>query len=162
MGQTHTTCGVVPLHGSRGGAQRRDHTGRRLLSEGLTHYPHAAALFNNLATVCEREGRYGDAAAAVERGLQEDAGLAQLQKNAGDYAYRSAHYDDALTAYQRAIRANPALGADVYLRIGNILYRRHDTDNAVRSWTRALELDPGSDVARNNLDTAARAAKASA
>ena len=31
-----------------------------------------------------------DAATAVERGLQEDAGLAQLHKNAGDQAYRAA------------------------------------------------------------------------
>jgi tetratricopeptide (TPR) repeat protein len=126
--------------------------GHALLLEALTQHPHAAGLYNNLAAICERQGRYGDAAVAIERGLQEDAGLAQLHKNAGDYAYRGAHYDDALDAYHRATRANPALGPDVFLKIGNILFRRGEPDGAIRSWTRALEIDPGCDIARNNLE----------
>jgi tetratricopeptide (TPR) repeat protein len=143
----HFTALAMALNGEVGEAHQ-------LLVEGLGHHPHAAGLFNNLAALCERQGRYGDALVAVERGLQEDAGLAQLHKNAGDYAYRAAHYDDALDSYHRAARANPALGPDVFLKIGNILFRRGEADGAIRSWTRALEIDPGCDIARNNLEMA--------
>jgi tetratricopeptide (TPR) repeat protein len=133
-----------------------------LLDEGIAHHPHAAVLYNNLAAVHERRGEAGDAAAAVERGLQEDGTLAQLHKIAGDQAYRAAHYDEALEAYQRAARANPALGTDLYLRIGNILYRRGDIDAALQAWHRALELDPGNAIAQSNVDAVGRTRQASA
>lgn len=130
-----------------------------LLQEGIAHHPHAAALYNNLAAILERRGMYDDAASMVERGAQEDAGLAQLYKNGGDYAYRAARYDDAFDAYQRAARANPALGEDLFLKMGNIRYRRGDTEGAVAFWERALAMDPESAIVRSNLDAVRRAAK---
>ena len=133
-----------------------------LLREGVGHHPRAAALYNNLAAVLERRGSYADAALAIERGLQEDSGMAQLHKNAGDYAYRAARYDEAFDAYQRAARANPALGDDLFFKMGNIQYRRGDTAGAVQCWERALELDPDSAIVRSNLDTVRRAAGAQA
>ena len=39
-------------------------------------------------------------------------------------------------------RSNPELGADVYLKLGNIRLRRQEREEAVRCWERALELDP--------------------
>ena len=46
----------------------------------------------------------------LERGLHEDASLAQLHKNMGDYLYRGAQYDDALDAYTRAIKLRHCSG----------------------------------------------------
>jgi len=134
--------------------------GIALLREGVGHHPHAAPLYNNLATVLERRGSLADAALAVERGLQEDPGLAPLHKNAGDHAYRAARYDEAFDAYQRAARANPALGDDLFFKMGNIQYRRGDTANAMQCWERALELDPDSAIVRSNLEVVRRAARA--
>jgi tetratricopeptide (TPR) repeat protein len=126
------------------------------LSEGIAHHPHAAVLYNNLAVVHERRGAPADAAAALERGLQEDGNLAQLHKITGDHAYRATRYDDALDAYQRAARANPALGTDVYLKMGNIRYRRGEVDAALQAWGRALELDPENAIARSNVEAVHR------
>jgi tetratricopeptide (TPR) repeat protein len=133
-----------------------------LLREGVGYHPHAAPLYNNLATILERRGSFADAALAAERGLQEAPGLAQLHKNAGDYAYRTARYDDAFDAYQRAARANPELGEDLYFKMGNIQYRRGDASGAMQSWERALELDPDSAIVRSNLETVRRTARAGA
>jgi tetratricopeptide (TPR) repeat protein len=124
-----------------------------ILVKGVAAHPHAAALYNNLAVVRERMGKYDEALAAVEKGIQEDAGVAQLQKNLGDLLYRLARYDDAFEAYQRAIKANADIGGDVYLKLGNIRFRRKERDEAVRCWERALELDPENAIVRTNLES---------
>ena len=124
-----------------------------LLTDGIAAHPHAAALHNNLAVVHERQGRYDDALAIVERGIQEDPGHAQLQKNLGDLLYRVGRYDEAFEAFQRAVKANPDMGSDVYLKLGNIRFRRRDRDEAVRCWERALELDPENAIVRTNLES---------
>jgi len=123
-----------------------------LLQEGIAAHPHAAALHNNLAAVHERRGYHPDALQAAERGVLEDAGIAQLHKNLGDCQYRAARYDDALEAYQRAVKINPQLGDDVWLKLGNIRFKRQERDEAVRCWEQALALDPENAIVRTNLD----------
>ena len=127
-----------------------------LLGEGIAAHPHAAPLHNNLAMLHERRGNYAEAAATAERGVHEDPGLAQLHKNVGDFHYRAGRYDDALESFQRAVKAGPALGGDVFLKLGNIRYRRKENDEAVRCWERALELDPDNAIVRTNLDAVRR------
>lgn len=129
-----------------------------ILVEGTTAHPHAAALHNNLAAIYERRGRAIDAAAAIDRGIVEDPTMPQLQKNAGDLAYRSGRYQEALEGYQRAIRHAPDLGGDVYLKMGNIRYRMRERDEALRCWEQSLALAPGNPMARSNLETARRLA----
>jgi len=124
-----------------------------VLAEGVSAYPHSAVLLNNLATVLERKGDHAGARSAAERGVLEDAGLAALHKNLGDLYYRAARYDDALEAYTRATKADPDLGGDVYLKLGNIRLKRQERDEAVRCWERALELDPNNAIVRTNLDS---------
>jgi tetratricopeptide (TPR) repeat protein len=123
-----------------------------LLQEGIAAHPHAAALFNTLAAVHERRGQYPEALQVGERGVLEDAGLAQLHKNLGDLHYRAARYDDALESLQRAVKINPRLGDDVYLKLGNIRFKRQERDEAVRCWEQALALDPNNAIVRTNLD----------
>jgi tetratricopeptide (TPR) repeat protein len=123
-----------------------------LLQEGIAAHPHAAVLHNNLAAVHERRGYHPDALQAAERGVLEDAGIAQLHKNLGDCQYRAARYDDALEAYQRAVKINPQLGDDVWLKLGNIRFKRQEREEAVRCWEEALALDPGNAIVRTNLD----------
>lgn len=124
-----------------------------LLNEGIAAHPHAAALHNNLAVVHERQGRFDEALATLEKGIHEDPGLAQLQKNLGDLLYRVGRYDEAFEAYQRAVKSNPDIGGDVYLKLGNIRFRRQDREDAVRCWERALELDPDNAIVRTNLES---------
>ena len=123
-----------------------------LLTAGIATHPHAAPLHNNLAVVQERRGYHPDARHAAERGVQEDAGVAQLHKNLGDCHYRAARYDDALESFQRAIKLNPTLGDDVYLKLGNIRFKRQEREEAVKCWEQALALDPGNAIVRTNLN----------
>jgi tetratricopeptide (TPR) repeat protein len=122
-----------------------------LLQEGISVHPHAAVLHNNLAAVQERRGYHPEALQAAERGVLEDAGLPQLHKNLGDCHYRAARYDDALESLQRAVKLNPQLGDDVYLKIGNIRFKRQEREEAVRCWELALALDPTNAIVRTNL-----------
>jgi tetratricopeptide (TPR) repeat protein len=127
-----------------------------IVAEGLETHPHSAPLYNMASVIHERRGDYEAAARAAEGGIREDGDppLAQLQKNHGDALYRAARYDDALEAYERAIRADPVLGDDVYLRAGNIRFKAREREAAIASWERALELNPQNDTARANLELA--------
>jgi len=108
--------------------------------------------------VLERKGRYDEAAAAADRAATEDPALASAHKNAGDIHYRGGRYEEALECYLRAVRSDPNLGGDVYLKLGNIRYRRREREEAVRSWERSLALAPENPMARNNLEMARRLA----
>ncbi len=133
-----------------------------LLEEGIGVHPHAAVLQNNLAAVYERSGSYELAARTIEHALLEDANDAHLHKNLGDYLYRAQRYDDAFDSFTRVIRLDPALGADVYLKLGNIHYRRGHMLDAHAAWERARVLDPGNRIVRANLDALARAEREAA
>jgi tetratricopeptide (TPR) repeat protein len=125
----------------------------RLLRQGLARYRHHPVLINNLATVLEMRGDLDGAGETLQEALTAENTVPQLAKNWGDLLYRSARYDEAWDAYQRAIRLQPTLGDDVYFRLGNIAYKRQDHELATEYWHRALELNPGHELARTNLDT---------
>jgi tetratricopeptide (TPR) repeat protein len=123
---------------------------------GVATHPHCAILHNDLAAGYERRGRTQDAITAAERAAVEEPALPQVHKNLGDLHYRNARYDDALECYQRTIRIRSDLGSDVYLKAGNIRYRRGEREEAARYWQHALELAPDNAAARNNLELAKR------
>ncbi|MFI5310483.1 MAG: DUF4388 domain-containing protein [Gemmatimonadales bacterium] len=124
------------------------------LVEGVQAYPRAAALHNNLAVALERKMQYTGAFTSLERGLAEDPGIAQLHKNLGDHHYRNGRFDDAYDAFQRAVKYNETLGADVWLKLGNIKLKRNEREDAVKCWERALALDPGNATVRQNIEAA--------
>jgi tetratricopeptide (TPR) repeat protein len=66
--------------------------------------------------------------------------------------YRTGRYDEAFDAYERAAKLNPDLGDDLYFKLGNIAFKRQDHARARSSWTRAIELNPGHQLARANLE----------
>jgi tetratricopeptide (TPR) repeat protein len=124
-----------------------------LLREGLEEHPRSVVLANNLAVVLESRGELEQAAEVLRGALTEEHAVPQLSKNLGDLLYRSARYDDAWEAYQRAVRHQPSLGDDVYFKLGNIAYKRQDRELATEYWNRALELNPNHELARTNLET---------
>lgn len=79
--------------------------------------------------------------------------MPQLSKNLGDLHYRRGNYDDAWEAYQRVINLQPALGDDVYFKLGNIAYKKLRREDATKYWKRAVEINPGHELARTNLET---------
>ena len=89
--------------------------------------------------------------------IEEDAHIAQGHKDLGDVAYRLGLHDEAGSHYERAIELNPALGDDVYTRLGTLHYKSFKREDAVRYWQRALELNPQNQVVRANLEVVADA-----
>jgi len=127
-----------------------------LLEEGTTLHPHVALLHNDLAVVQERRGLHEAAARTLEHALLEESNLPQLHKNLGDYLYRAQRYDEAGESYERVVRLDPAHGADVWLKLGNVRYRRGDHAGARVAWESALAIDPQNAIVRANLGSAAR------
>jgi tetratricopeptide (TPR) repeat protein len=123
-----------------------------LITEGLNAHPRGPVLCNTLAVLLERRGELAAAGQAAERGLQENGALPQLHKNLGDALYGAGKYDEALEAYLRAIKLNPALGDDVYCKLGNIRYKWQEKDQAMAYWERALALNPDNQSLRANLE----------
>lgn len=126
------------------------------LEEGVELHPHAAVLHNNLAVVQERRGSYETAARTLEHALLEDANVVHLYKNLGDYLYRAQRYDEAFDALTRAVRLDVAHGADVYLKLGNIHYRRGLMQDAQQAWAQAIALEPGNRIVQANLEALRR------
>ncbi len=129
-----------------------------LLEDGLSAHPHAAALHNNLAVVHERRGSYELAARTLEHALLEDANCTHLHKNLGDYYYRVQRYDQALESFLRVVRLDASHGPDVWLKLGNIHYRRGAVIEAREAWEHALTLDPDNRIVRANLAALSAAA----
>lgn len=128
-----------------------------LLEEGIRTHPSVGVLHANYAALMLTRGALTAAAAAVERGMLHAANLAPFQKTVGDLAYRVARFDDAMEAYQRAVRLEPALGPDIYLKLGELRYQRGEISESQRCWQRVLELDPSNRQAQVSLDAIRRA-----
>ncbi|GIW51318.1 MAG: hypothetical protein KatS3mg081_0673 [Gemmatimonadales bacterium] len=124
-----------------------------LLRESLQHYPDDVVLRNNLGALLELRDDTEQAAELLQAALSDQPSLPQLSKNLGDLYYRSGRYDEAWEAYQRAVKLDPHLGDDVYFKLGNIAYKRSDRELAAAMWKKALELNPGHEMARANLET---------
>ncbi|HEX8674416.1 MAG TPA: DUF4388 domain-containing protein [Longimicrobium sp.] len=128
----------------------------KLGEEGIKLHAHSAPLHLHLGVVRERRGEWEAAEAMYRRAVEEDGDLPQAHKALGDALYRRGAYDDAAESYGRALQINPALGDDVYFRLGNIHYKKMERAEAVKLWRRALELNPQNTVVRTNLELVER------
>ncbi len=123
-----------------------------LVTEGLEAYPRTPALCNTQAVLHERAGNFAAAVRSAEQGIQDDATLPQLHKNLGDVLYQLSRYEEAQEAYLQAVTLNPALGDDVYLKLGNIRFKWQHRDQALAYWERALALNPRNETVRASLE----------
>ncbi len=112
-----------------------------------------AVLKNNHAVLTELAGDLASAELLLRTALAQDPTLAPVSKNLGDLLYRAGRFDDAFEAYERAAKLSPALGDDLYFKMGNIAYKRRDRERARSCWRRVTELNPSHQLARANLDT---------
>lgn len=122
--------------------------------EGVGHHPHHAVLLNNHGVLLEASGDLAGAEAVLARALEEDPTLPQTSKNLGDIHYRLGRYEAAWEAYQRALRLRDDLGDDLHFKLGNLALKRGEPDLARSHWRRAVELNPGHQLARANLEMA--------
>lgn len=127
----------------------------RLGRKGLGHYPDDGAILVNLGAVLERRGEGGAAEALYLRAVSQTPAPPQAHRNLGDLAYRRGDQAGARAHLERAVRIDPELGDDTYLKLGNLAYREGDRDQAGQYWRRALELNPENEVVRTNLELVA-------
>jgi tetratricopeptide (TPR) repeat protein len=120
--------------------------------EGLGHYPESGALLVNTGAVLERRGELEAAEALFKRAVAVSPSPPQAHKNLGDQAYARGDLEAARIQYEKALKLAPRLGDDVYLRLGTIAYKDNDQDVAVLLWRRALDLNPGNEAVRSNLE----------
>lgn len=73
----------------------------RVLKEAIEQHPHGAALYNNLAVVLGRRGRYDEARVVAEQGIAANASLPQLHANLGDILLHTGMHAEAQAAYRR-------------------------------------------------------------
>ncbi len=128
-------------------------TALEISKAGVGAFPGDAVVRNNLAVLLEASGDGAGAEALLRQALAEEPGIPQISKNLGDIYYRTRRYDDAREAFTRAVKLNPDLGEDLYFKLGNLAFKRKDTEAARACWERATTLNPGHQLARANLDT---------
>jgi tetratricopeptide (TPR) repeat protein len=119
--------------------------------EGVEAYPNHPVLRTTLGVLLEGTGEVGEAEAHLRHALAEDPAIPQTSKNLGDLLYRAGRWEEAEESYERAARLAPALGDDVYFKLGNLACRRGDLVAARQHWERALALNPDHALARANL-----------
>jgi Tfp pilus assembly protein PilF len=135
-------------------AAQQEHLERalELAREGVSAYPNQPVLRNNLAVLLEATGDTAAAEQTLRETTSDEPVLPQISKNLGDLLYRSGRYDEATQHYERAAAADPALGDDLFFKLGNLAFRRRDSGQARDCWDRAVRLNPGHQLARANLD----------
>ena len=121
------------------------------MREGVAAYPDHPVLRTTLGVLLEGTGEVGEAEAHLRHALSEDPTIPQISKNLGDLLYRAGRWDEAEESYERAAKLAPALGDDVYFKLGNLACRRGDLPTARTRWEHAITLNPEHALARANL-----------
>ncbi len=120
--------------------------------EGLGLYPESGPLLVNTAGALEERGDHQTAEALYTRAVALTPAPAQAHKALGDQAYGRGDLDQARIHYEKAVKIDPRLGDDVYLRLGTLAHGDADTDVARLLWRRALELNPANEAVRAHLE----------
>ena len=120
--------------------------------EGLKHYPESGPVLVNTGAVLERRGEIEAAAALHQRAIGQTPAPAQAHKCLGDQAYDRGDMERARIQYEKAVKIDPRLGDDIYLRLGTLAHQDDDPDVARLLWHRALELNPGNEAVQGLLE----------
>jgi tetratricopeptide (TPR) repeat protein len=123
----------------------------KLGREGLTHHPWSGPILVNLGVVLEAQEEAAAAEALYLRAVGEAQTPPQAHRNLGDLALRRGDQAGARAHYERAVRLDPGLGDEVFLRLGSLFYEDGDHETARELWQRALNLNPENEVVRANL-----------
>ncbi len=120
--------------------------------EGLEQYSDNGAILVNTGAVLEHRGENEAAEAYYERAIKQEPVVPQAHKALGDQALRRGDKARAKTQYELAVKADPRLGDDVYIKLGAIALENSETAEAGAMWRRALELNPENHTLQAKLD----------
>ncbi len=120
--------------------------------EGLKQYSDNGAILVNTGAVLEHRGENEAAEAYYERAIKQEPVVPQAHKALGDQALRRGDKARAKTQYELAVKADPRLGDDVYIKLGAIALENSETAEAGAMCRRALELNPENHTLQAKLD----------
>lgn len=123
----------------------------KLGREGLAHYPQDGAILVNTGAVLEQKGEPDASEAFYLRAASGESPPPQSHKNLGDLAMVRGDNRGALAEYERAVRLDPELGDDVYVRLGQLAREDEDPERTERYFRKALELNASNPTAREAL-----------
>jgi tetratricopeptide (TPR) repeat protein len=86
------------------------------------------------------EGRYREAVESLEKTLSMDPANAEAALYLGHAWFRMGEYDQAVSAYERALAIEPT--ADVWINLGTAKYKLKDYRRAIEAYDKALTLEP--------------------
>lgn len=120
--------------------------------EGLKEYPTDATILVNTGAILDHKGNHEAAEQYFMRALRSGSDIpAQAHKNLGDQAFRRGDTKAAQAQYEHAVRLDPSLGDNVFLRLGMIAAEGEDTELAILFLRRAIELNSKNEEARARL-----------
>lgn len=102
--------------------------------------PNSAFAFSNLAIIRDADGKPYDAVTAYRKSLEIDVHQPKIWLNLGDTYACLGRMKQALNAFEFAAREDPAW-PDPWVQIGSCQFRMKQWDDALGSYTKALDLD---------------------
>jgi tetratricopeptide (TPR) repeat protein len=122
--------------------------GIEVLEKSLGLFDRDAEVWTNLGIAYARQGDFGRAAQDFARALEIDPNDPSINDDAGAFYFTKAVKDKnaedlrkSKEYFEKAVTADPAL-ASAYNGLGGVLKIMGRTDDAVRNWEKAHELDP--------------------
>jgi len=122
--------------------------GIEILEKALGLYDRDAEVWTNLGVAHTRQGDFARAAQDFTRALEIDPNDPAINDNTGAFYFtksvKEKNADDLRKSkdyFEKAAAADPAL-ASAYNGLGGVLKIMGRTDDAVRNWEKACELDP--------------------
>ncbi len=100
-----------------------------------------------------KQGRLEEAATALRRAVQLDAGSADAHNDFGMALGRQGKWAEALPYFREAVRLRPD-SAEAHNNLGDALQNLEEADEAIGCYREALRLDPGSVETHYNLGVA--------
>lgn len=100
-----------------------------------------------------QEEKWDEALNQFQDALLDDPENPQLHFNIGAVQYKKQKYEDALESFEKAILTkNVKLQQSAYYNQGNVYYRLNQYPEAIQAYKKALDLDPGDQDAKFNLE----------
>jgi len=113
----------------------------------------AAAQQNARGAALLKDGKFGEAAAELQKAAEAAPKSAVIQSNLG-YAYdRQGRTDEAVAAYRKALELDPA-NAIVRNNLANLYSKQGLYDDAARELEDVVQRDPANATAKANLENA--------
>jgi tetratricopeptide (TPR) repeat protein len=118
--------------------------------EAIKLDPEFAEAYNNLGLAYTEIDEEEQATEAFSKAVSINPELHAAYNNLGYIFFKQGNYDQAIEMYNESLGRSTD-SSSAYTNLGNAYYKLDKIDDARTAWEKALELDPGNEKARRNL-----------